>query len=339
MHDRRQMPRINDYAAAFGLTLVSFTAWGPNVFGSQAYMMACAGLAALSFLTRDKILTAFGCYCAAWFVFIQVAETTGWMPIDSMIQAIDVLMLIMAGYAIYIVIKFGSASRTFWMNTICIVAVILSAIGVLQYYFKGMVCATLGNSNFLGSFLAISIICFFRSKWWMLLPLILFALYATRCATAMVALIIGLGYLVWGLRGVALAAIPGVVYVKIFKGLGSLIIRAEYWLDSFIKLSNHWHTLLFGTGPSILWKTDNMLHSEPAYMLWNFGFVGLFLAGAYIVKTFMAIDKPIDHYLLAIAVVIIVNSLANNVMHITSTAYLTVVIFALNDREAVAWRL
>jgi len=327
------MQRINDHAAAFGLILVSFTAWGPNVFGSQAYMMACAGLAALSFLTRDKILTAFGCYCAAWFVFIQVAESVGWMPIDSMIQAVDVLMLVMAGYAIYIVIKFGSASKAFWMNVICIVSVILSAIGVLQYSFGGMVCATLGNSNFLGAFLAISVICFLRKNWWMLLPLILFTLYATRCTTAAVALIIGIGWLVWGWRGVILSVVSGVAYIVFFKsGVTSFMQRSVFWLDAFTKLSNHWYTLLFGTGPSILWKQDNMLHSEPAYMLWNFGLVGLFLAGAYIVKTFMAGS---DRYLMAMLIVILVDSLANHVMHITATAYLSVVVFALNDREAV----
>ena len=327
------MQRISDHAAAFGLILVSFTAWGPNVFGSQAYMMACAGLAALAFMSRDKILTAFGVYCALWFVFIQIAETAGWMPIDSMIQAVDVLMLIMAGYAIYIVIKFGSASRTFWMNTICIVSVILSAIGMLQYYFKGMVCATLGNSNFLGAFLAISVICFLRKKWWMLLPLILFALYATHCATAIVALIVGLGYLVWGWRGVVFSVVSGAAYIVFFKGgVISLMQRSVFWLDAFTKLSNHWNTLLFGTGPSILWKQDNMLHSEPIYMLWNFGLVGLFLAGAYIGKTFM---DGSDRYLMAMLIVILVDSLANHIMHITATAYLSVVVFALNDREAV----
>jgi hypothetical protein len=349
------MQLINDRIAAVGLFIVALTAWGSNVFGSQAYMMNCVGLAALAFITKDKILTVFGCYCAVWFAYIQIAESVKWMPADSMVQAVDTLTLIMAGYALYTIIKFGRASKIFWMNTVCVLSIGLSCIGILQYFKVGAATATLACTNFLAAFLAISTIFFYRGfslrfkkiwklkipyspvGWWMFLPLIIGALFLAHTSTAILALTVGTGFFLWRLRGAIIGIIPGIFYTVFIDHHSMHNARFDFWLDAWNKLSNHWYTLLFGTGPSILWRTDNMLHSEPVYLLWNFGIIGLLLAGAYIIRTFSVVRWPYyrvpDKYLFSALIVIIIDSLGNHLFHITSTAYLTVVICALNDRK------
>ncbi len=324
------MQRIDDRIAALGLFIVSFTAWGPNVFGSQAYMMNCIGLAALAFMTRDKILIAFGCYCAAWFAYIQIAETKGWMPSTTMIQAIDTLTLIMAGYVLYIIIRFGRASLHFWKNCICIIAAGLSCIGLIQYSFVGSATATLGCTNFLAAYLAVSGPCFFRRKWWMLLPVVIAALIITITFSAWAALCIAVCYLAWGWKGCWVAVIPCAIYWVIFKAPAALLCRLEYWSDAWNKLSNHWHTIVFGTGPGILWRTDNMLHSEYFYLLWNFGIIGLVIAAFYIVRSCRNITNPA---LFASFLAVLVDGIGNHLMHTAPTAFLAVVIFALMDRD------
>ena len=330
------MQLINDRIAAAGLFIVALTAWGSNVFGSQAYMLNCVGLAVLAFMTRDKILIAFGCYCALWFAGIQIAEAKGWMPQDSMVQAIDVLTLFMAAYALYVIIKHGSASKRFWFNSICVLTILLSVIGIIQYFKIGTATATLNCTNYLAAFIAIAAPLFYRKKWWLCLPLILYALWLTHTSTAIVALCVGTGFYLWKWKGAVIGFIPGLFYFAYFKAPDSLLLRVDYWTDAFNKISNHWYTLVFGTGPSILWQTDNLLHSEPVYFLWNFGIIGLLLAAAYVIRTFAQAAWPYyqvaDRRLFAAFIIIIVDSFGNHLFHIASTAYLSVAILALNDR-------
>ena len=327
------MPLINDRIAAFGLFIVALTAWGSNIFGSQAYMINCVGLAALAFMTRDHILIAFGLYCSAWFAIIQIAESQGWMPQDSMVQAVDVLTLIMSGYALYIVVRYGRASVEFWKNAICILAAILSCVGMAQYYFVGQATATLGCTNFLAAFLAIGALSAFRRKWWLTLLLILPCLYLTHTATAIAAFLVGAGFLFWKWKGAGLSIIPGVAYVLIFKGPDSLLLRLDYWIDAIVKLSGSWEAIIFGTGPSIYWQTGNMLHSEPVYLLWNFGLIGCVIAALYIIRACR--NTWWDRALFASFLAILVDGLGNHPFHIAPTAYLAVVIMGLNDRNLV----
>ncbi|MDD4390185.1 MAG: hypothetical protein PHW03_05215 [Eubacteriales bacterium] len=324
------MPRINDKLAIFGLVAVSLTAWGQNLYSSQAFVMECFGLMALSVLTKDKILILFGFFLAAWGTFIQAEVSRGFMIIGALIQAADSFMLIMAGYALYIIIKFGKISKTTWMNAICSLSILLSIIGIIQYFMVGSAAATLGCINFLAAFLAISAIFFYRRKWWIALPVVLWALFLTHTSTAILALSVGTGFFLWQWKGAIIGLIPSIAYFLIFKTPTSLMSRIDYWLDAIQKLSNHWYTLLFGVGPGILWRTDNMLHSEPVYLLWNFGIIGLLLAGAYVVKIFTRVP---DRYLYPALIVIVIDSLGNHLFHVPTTAYLSVVIFALFARE------
>jgi hypothetical protein len=356
------MQLIDDRIAAFGLILVALTAWGSNILGSQAYMMNCIGLAALAFMlipekkkeipfnkwVWELIVPFFGIYSACWFAYIQIAESQKWMPDDSMVQSVDVLTLIMSGYVLYIIIKFGRASKVFWMNVICVLSIILSCIGILQYFKVAVATATLICTNYLAAFLAITTIFFFRGfslrfykiwkikipysplGWWLFIPLVGFALYLTHTSTAIAAFCISLGFYAWGWKGAGLAIIPGVAYWLIFKMPDSLLERISFWTDAVQKLSGHWEKLVFGTGPSILWQTDNMLHSEYFYLLWNFGLIGLIIAAFYIIRS---CRKVTNRVLFASFLAVLVDGIGNHLLHTAPTAMLAIIIFALNDRE------
>lgn len=323
------MQRIDDRIAAFGLILVTLTAWGPNLFGSQAYMLAVCGIAALSIMAGDLFVTAFGLYLCAWLSWIQSAGVVGMMSADAVIWGIDATPLVMAAMGLYVVIRKGRVPVSFWLSVICGLALLLAVLGLLQYRNVGQATATLGCTNFLGAFLAISAPFFYRRLWIFLLPVILWALWLTHTATAIAALCVGTGFYLWRWRGVALSLIPGILYCIFFKGFGSLYERFGFWADAATKVSANWHSLLFGFGPGVPWHVDNTLHSVPAYLLFNLGIIGLLMAVGYV-----ATRKYGDCLLSSAILVLIVNGFANLWTHTAPTAYLAAAVFALNDREA-----
>ena len=324
-------PLFDDRLLVAGLFIICLVVWGKNAFYGQAYGMLVIAISMLAIMAGDIFISLFGIYCACWFTYFLSSHYSGLIPASDIIQTMDTMFLIVGGLIIYVGVKYGKTSKETWFNAICIVTSIIVIIGLIQYYYNQPARATLGNQNFLGAFIAICAICFLRAKWWtwLLLPIILIGLYSTHCATAIIALIVGLCYLAWGWKGVAISTIPGLLYILLFKGFGSLINRAGYWTDAFDKLSNHWYLMLFGTGPGILWQYGNMLHSEISYLLWNFGIIGLILYIGYIIASCRRVS---DRQLFAIFLVIIVDGISNHLMHVASTAYLALVFLALKDR-------
>ena len=126
------MQRINEPIAIIGLFAVSLTAWGPNVFGSQAFMMCVIALVAISCMTEDIVVAAFGSYCALWFAYIQFSASMGWMPQEAIIQAIDTMQLIMAGFVWYLFVRGSKASLDLYMDVICVLSIILSLIALIR---------------------------------------------------------------------------------------------------------------------------------------------------------------------------------------------------------------
>jgi hypothetical protein len=327
-------PKFDDRLILAGLFAVALWVWGPNVFYGHAYMFVVFAVLALSIMTMDKAIFAFGAFLAAWFAYFYSSYFTGKIVFDeTIIQAIDSLIFFMAGLIIYIVVKFGRTENKSYCNVICTIAIILSIMGLIQYFYGHQPArATLGNQNFLAAFLAVSTILFFRKKWWMFLPLIIGVLILTHTSTAIAAVCVGIGFFVWGWAGAALSIIPGIIYFLLFKTPDSLIARIEYWTDAISKISTHWYTFVFGVGPGVYWQPGNMLHSEYAYLLWNFGIIGFCIAVAYIIRKFSTIK---DRMLLSVFVVILFDSIGNHLMHTAATAMPAIVIMALMDRENI----
>ncbi|PKN20893.1 MAG: hypothetical protein CVU71_03690 [Deltaproteobacteria bacterium HGW-Deltaproteobacteria-6] len=326
--------KFDDRLILAGLFAVALWVWGPNVFYGHAHMLIVFGVLALSIMAMDKAIFAFGAFLAAWFAYFYSAFSVGKIVFDeTIIQAIDSLIFFMVGLVVYIVVKFGRTENKSYYNAICTISIILSIMGLIQYFYgHQMARATLGNQNFLAAFLAVSTILFFRKKWWMFLPLIIGVLFLTHTSTAIAAICVGVGFYVWGWIGAAVSINFGMVYFMLFKTPDSLIARIEYWTDAFNKVSAHWYTFVFGVGPGVYWQPGNMLHSEYAYLLWNFGIIGLLIVVAYIVRTFLTIK---DRMLLSVFVVILIDSIGNHLMHTAATAMPAIIIIALMDRENI----
>lgn len=324
------MRRIDDRIAAFGLILVTFTAWGPNAFGSQAFVMACVGFASLSFASGRRAVAALCLYITAWLLYLYSGVSAGTIPQGAEIQAVDSVPLYMAALGLYVIVKRGRMSTRAWMNVICSTSLALSVLGILQWYFVGEATATLGCSNFLAAFLAVSAPFFFRRKWICALPVLLLCLAATKTSTAVLALCVAAGFYWRRWIGAVIACVPAVTYWMLFKTPKSLFDRLDFWADALSKVSGSWSSMLFGVGPGILWIPDGALHSEYVYTLFNFGIIGLVLFAACIMTCFRETGNRIAQ---AALVAVCVDAIGNHVLHTAPTAALAVVVMGIVDRK------
>jgi hypothetical protein len=193
--------------------------------------------------------------------------------------------------------------------------------------------ATLGNQNFFAAFIAISTVFFMRKRWWVFLPVLALSLYVARTSTAIAAAFVSCAFYFWGWKGAGLSIIPAVAYYVLFKipvHSLSLGTRLEYWIDALSKISNSWQTLLFGVGPGVYWQFQNELHSEPVYLIFNLGIIGLAIMAAYIITSF---TQCTDRRLQAALLAVVVDSFGNHVMHTAPTALLVIIILGLIDRK------
>ncbi len=316
-----------EYAVLVGLCVVSIAHWGENIFNTQAFVMGCFALVALSLMTADVLVGAFGVYSASWLLWLQITRP------DALLQYVDSMTWIMAGLAIYTAVRRGQALKPVsYLKVIALLATALSVLGLITYIGKGTAVAMLGNQNFLGAFLAISAIgCYeLEKKWRLLLIPILGCLIATKTATAIVAFLVGTGVYFLGNWGLLVSVVPGAWYILFIKGgFGSLLIRYGRWQDAIEKIVNNWNTVVFGVGPGILWKYGDALNSEYVYIAWNLGLLGLALAMLYILRSFKEVN---NRTAFAMFITVLVDGISNHLMHTPPTGMLAVFVFAIKDR-------
>lgn len=317
-----------------GLFITTLLVWGPNVHYGHAYAFIIFGMAALSLIANNAPLTAFGLYLSCWFAFILSAASFEIIPPEIIGQAVDSITLILAGMGLYLLVRNSKGGITHYSNWICALVLILVAMGFIQIFVgHGSPVATLGNQNFFAAFIAISVVFFIRRRWWVFLPVIGLALACARTSTAIAAAFISCAFYFWGWKGAGLSIIPAVAYYVLFKipvHSLSLGARLEYWTDALGKVSGSWQTLLFGVGPGVYWQFQNELHSEPVYLIFNLGIIGLIIMAAYIFRSFTQCN---DRRLQAALLAVVVDSFGNHVMHTAPTALLVIIILGLIDRK------
>lgn len=314
----------------FGLAFIN---WGDNVLRGQTYEFIILGLMAVSLLLGDVALFILGIYLSCWFAYLMWAGFYGAIPAEILFQSLDTMTFIFAGMGVYILVRRGRIPAGQFMNWICCLTVTFCVLALIQMTLFSMEpVATLGNRNFFAAWLAIAMPLFFRRKWLCFVPLIVICLICTKTSSAIAAALMATAFYLWGWKGTGLAVIPAVTYYLIFKlpvHSLSLGARLEYWMDALCKTANSWQTLLFGVGPGVYWRWGNEFHSEPVYILFNLGVVGLMAVAAY---TFRSFYKPCDKRLQSAFLAALVDSFGNHVMHVPLTALLIIVILALKDR-------
>jgi hypothetical protein len=282
-------------------------------------------------------LSTFGIYLACWLAYLLTCGFRNLIPEEILVQSLDGSLFIIVGMAFYIAVRRSTTRIESYMNGICLLTLILSFIALIQYFLAhGDPGATLGNRNFYAAFMAITLPMFFRKRWYKFIPVLVLGLIIAKTSTAIAAALIASAFFMWGWRGAGVAIIPAVTYYLVFKlpvHSVSLGARLDYWTDALGKMSNSWQTFLFGVGPGVYWQFQNELHSEPVYLLFNLGIIGLLIVAAYIFQSFR---KSGDRRLQAAFLAVVIDSFGNHVMHTTPTALLAIIIFALKDRET--WR-
>jgi hypothetical protein len=324
--------------ALFGV--VVFAVWGKTIHYGHAFAVVVGAVCLVFWMLPSLWFKAFGVYAATWGAWIYSASFCGQIPEEMITQLSGDLLFILAGGIFFIVFLRGGMPVKAYARIISGIALILALCGLYQFHIIKMVpVATLGNQNFLAAFLAVSVPFFIMSGWWLGLPVILWAMIVCKTTTAFIALCAGLLYLAWPkikearfgsilIGGLICAA--GGWYAFVYDPFLSFApgSRFDFWLDAWKTVSANWTTLIFGVGPGIPWRIGDMLHSEPAYVGFNFGLVGLTL----ILGAVLSVPRW-SRPLYASCIVVAVDSLGNHIMHTAPTAILALIPIALLLRE------
>ena len=350
------------------ITALPFFVWGDTILQGQVNGLIFLTFFAAVMFIPNPWLKLLGLIATGWlgyaysmsFVFHYSSEPT-----------INAALLIFLGVLVYLFIiyqgrVFKKIETKYWMNTICISALIQASIGLCQFLgFDPMSAAVsnvinvrfnagsspsvgvTGNQNFLGAYLAISSIFFFRPPFndfggckihpkQLAFALIGGVLLMTKANTAIAAASVGLCWHFFGLAGVLAAIIPAAAYMQItdaaiWDGRHGFweADRFQFWMDATNKIRfAPPSTFLFGYGPGTTWQAGNQLHSEYFATLFHYGTVGLAFMITYIKTSYRG------HKILFTALIIsCVNMIGNHPLHVLTTAILIITIIALNERE------
>jgi hypothetical protein len=307
-----------------------------------------------------------GVYLGCWMAYIFAMTMIGNLPQELAPNMIFSVMFIWAGMLFFLSVYRGSLSLGSWSNIICFIATAQACLAISQVYGYDPIrilleevvdvhgqmdfttpVGTMGNQNFLAAFLAISLPFFFRKRrlrllwkqheiavmpwgWFMVLPILIYALILTRTTTAIGAAIIGSLFFFFGWKWALFGVLPAsILYAIKYWNIGIFNnARTEYWMDAWQSTSHSWQTFLFGWGPGVTWKSGNMLHSEYVNTFFNFGLIGIVLMMGYIFRV-----HKMNKMLLSAFIVLCIDMIGNHALHITPTAVLIITIMALMERE------
>ena len=323
---------------------VPLMVWGNSVLQGQLNALIFGLFLAGILITPNVWLKALGFLAVGWLGFAYSSAFVGSFPSGAYVDASLTIMLGLAFllFGFYTDIPF----KTF-AGIICVSALIQAVLGIFQWAWFDPVSSllvhvvnvtggtdhrtaigTLGNPNFLGAYLAISLPFFFRRGWAWFIPVVLLSLYAANAMSAIAAVIIGAAYYFGGWRGAIIGIVPAGIYYLTIGGQSLNNERYDMWFDAARKVSASWQSLLFGYGQGVTWQIDNQLHSEFVATLFAYGVIGLSAMIGYITTIYRG------HRILFTAFLILcINMIGNHPLHTVPTAILAVTIIGLIERE------
>lgn len=343
------------------LAAVPFGFLGQNIHYGHAHAFLIASLCLLAALMPSRWIAFFLLYAAGWIGAINLGLFFGMIasPAGITLVLIDGSLYLILGMVFYLAVYHSGISLPTAYGAICITATAQAAIGIFQAVGIDPVfgplsrlitiqtelpvdaaVGTLGNNNFLGAYLAISLPFFFRGKWALLLPVIIVGLWLSETRTAMIAAVAGFGC--WACswlrdrwwneeaatRWILAASVIGIVICCLIFASRPVGPRLGYWIDGLRQAFTSPLTALFGFGPVAVWREGNTLHNEYLMTLYNFGAVGLALLIGYIVTAYRG-----NRLLFTAFIILCVDCIGNHALHTVPTAMLAITICALMDRE------
>ncbi len=332
------------------IAALPFFVWGGNILQGQMNGFVFLSLFAAGLLMPSLWLKIIGLVATAWLGLAYAAAFVGTFPV---VPFIDASLILFFGLTFFLFVFHMDISFDTYAGIICASVLIQASLGICQWLWFDPVSTliayvvkvggetgfrtpvgTLGNPNFLGAYLAISLPFFFRSKWKWCLPVIILGLCAANSSTAVIAAIFGTAYFLGGWMGFYIGVIPAVVYLMGFSGKAVLgNERIPFWMDAVQKVCHSPASFLFGFGQGTTWQIGNQLHSQYAATLFSFGFVGLSCMIAYIVTV-----SRKNKTLFTAFIILCINMIANHPLHVVTTAILAITIMALCERDRKAGR-
>jgi len=303
-------------------------------------------------MVKERALMLFGVYAVLWVIVQHLAALLNPALIPISGAAMNQAIFFIFAFAMYAAVSQSRVDNNSYYNAICIAAILQSLIGVLQVFGidlvmiilplfvdsikdsqLGRAIGTLGNSNFYGGYIAISLPFFFRKHWKKFIPLLVFTLVplteAKISSAAIAAALTGVivYYRFWWVIGVSLLVSIG-VFIYDFESIISPSQRLAWWASTWHKIIASPKTFMFGYGPGVGTGYVFPIHNEWLECMFNFGAVGVVLLVAAVVR----LTEGKDLILVAALMAACVNCLGNYPMHLAPSAFLIIIILGLLER-------
>ena len=327
----------------------------------QYALFAFCVIMAITFI-RNRWLSAFMIIASIWLLCILVlAVTYPGMPKFIIQNAFDSLMFILIGAVVYTIIAASKIPKEVFYNIICVSALVQAAISLCQFFYADpfiwflntffhrtiqllgphTLTGTLGNNNFLGAYIAISLPFFFRRKWCYFLPLLAVVLVLANTTTSFVAALVGTSYFIWQITKVfnfrnlmifagfiVAAALYAFLYHPSILDVTSPLARWVLWQEALRQIFYSPMSVLLGYGPGAGWGKPFPMHNEWLQITHQYGLLGLTLLIGYVVTVTRK-----NLILFTAFLIVLVNMLGNYPLHLAPSAFLIIIIAGLLERE------
>ena len=329
------------------------------------YFICVSSFIIAAFMIKNDFITGFFLYAGLWqiYFFVKLMITPGFPPV-VVSNGFTVILMFLVWASIYLAVSRSNISTETLFDMICLAAVIQAGIAIVQAFKVdlflivmswvvptrsklplGMVSGTLGNPNFLGAFLAISMPFFFRKRVIYFLPVVLIALIVSRSSSAIIPAVIGVGFYLWLVKRISteqltflgtVLLVSAAVYTMFINDNLIASARWIFWREAILQVSTTWGGMIFGLGTGAVWAEKWPLHSEWVSLFHQYGMVGVAIISGYIVSVFAKLKDPI---LLASFAIIALNVLGNSALHYAPSAFLICIVLGLIERTATNGRL
>ena len=331
---------LNKILPILFIVVLPFFVWGRNILQGQINGFVFLSLLMAVLLLPNVWLKIIGIIATGWLGFAYAIDFIGSFPISPFVDASLVLFF---AIVFYLFVYHTKYTFEFYAKIICISALIQTMISICQWLWfdpvsflmstivivKGTgIVGSLGNPNFLGAYLAISLPFFFRSRWVWFIPVIIIGLLISKTSTAIIGAIIGTAFFIGGWRFAVCGIVPVGIYLMVSTPAGTALnVRLDYWIDATKTTCRSLSSFIVGYGQGTTWRLDNQIHNEYVATFFNYGITGLACMIAYI-----ATISRNNKILFTAFIILCVNMIGNHPLHVVTTAILAIVISALIER-------
>lgn len=350
----------------FFLVPFGFLSFG-LIHAGQHFALILAGVFVTASLLRNRWLATFLVYAGLWMGFIFIVKMINPKMPDVIVMSglSSVTFLMIAGILMVAVERLPVETKTM-LDAVRAMAIIQGLVAVCQYLGfdpllwvlqqafpakslmgDGEISGTLGNSNFLCAYMAITLPLFLRGKWKLFLPLCIALLVVSKSSTAVVSAVVALCIYYRRKEVLIFGLAAGVLYALLDANFFTNT-RWEYWETAWNQITSGPFVLIFGHGIGAGWGQPFPLHNEWLQVWHQFGLVGFIILACYALSVWNLYDytrycslfanitdeqKQNTRVLFACLMAVFVNCLGNYPLHLAPSSFLIVVLAGLYERE------